>query len=328
MIENFRRSSADGLSLAFLIIWLLGDVSNVLGSVLQGVLPTMTILAIYYVAADFVLLGQCFYYRGSGSSGRAAGEGLTGFPTEQSPLLGRETASDVDPQSRRSFVDLESPSDGIKPTAPQAAAAPYPSPPTTPLPVSTSPSISSLSAIMVSVFYKVSAVLLVCSVGTIGWYLSSGPSRSHDASSKPHVHPAHPDPSQDSALRLNLWGQIFGYLCAASYLGSRVPQLLLNHSRKSTEGVSILFFIFCCIGNVSYTLSIFAYSPPCAGSEKARHEGLAGQCENGDWQRAYWRYILVDASWIAGSVGTFALDLAIFAQFWLYRGKKRRAGIC
>lgn len=41
IIENFRRSSADGLSLQFIIVWLAGDVFNILGAVLQGVLPTM-----------------------------------------------------------------------------------------------------------------------------------------------------------------------------------------------------------------------------------------------------------------------------------------------
>lgn len=41
IIENFRRKSADGLSLQFIIIWLAGDVFNVWGAILQGVLPTM-----------------------------------------------------------------------------------------------------------------------------------------------------------------------------------------------------------------------------------------------------------------------------------------------
>ena len=41
IIENFTRGSADGLSLVFLIVWLAGDVFNILGAVLQGVLPTM-----------------------------------------------------------------------------------------------------------------------------------------------------------------------------------------------------------------------------------------------------------------------------------------------
>src|SRR4051812_33621351 len=38
IVENFRRSSAEGLSTFFVIIWLTGDVFNVLGAVLQGVL--------------------------------------------------------------------------------------------------------------------------------------------------------------------------------------------------------------------------------------------------------------------------------------------------
>ena len=41
IIENFRRQSADGLSLLFLVVWLAGDVFNILGAVLQDVLPTM-----------------------------------------------------------------------------------------------------------------------------------------------------------------------------------------------------------------------------------------------------------------------------------------------
>jgi hypothetical protein len=44
IVENFRRGSADGLSLQFIIVWLAGDVFNILGAVLQGVLPTMVSL--------------------------------------------------------------------------------------------------------------------------------------------------------------------------------------------------------------------------------------------------------------------------------------------
>ena len=41
IFENVRRSSAEGLSVVFIVIWLLGDIFNILGAVLQGVLPTM-----------------------------------------------------------------------------------------------------------------------------------------------------------------------------------------------------------------------------------------------------------------------------------------------
>ena len=50
--ENFKRKSLEGLSLTFIVLWLAGDVFNVLGAVLQGVLPTMIILAVYYTLAD------------------------------------------------------------------------------------------------------------------------------------------------------------------------------------------------------------------------------------------------------------------------------------
>jgi hypothetical protein len=122
-------------------------------------------------------------------------------------------------------------------------------------------------------------------------------------------------------------GQVFGYLCAAFYLGSRLPQLLLNFRRKSTEGVSLLFFLFACIGNLTYVLSILAYSPVCRGSSEAVTVRLAShhshpRCRPGEAAAIYGRYILVNLSWLIGSLGTLLLDMAIFVQFFLYRDAK------
>ncbi len=72
----------------------------------------------------------------------------------------------------------------------------------------------------------------------------------------------------------------------------------------------MLFFLFACIGNLTYVLSIFAYEPKCVGG-----------CTKGEAGRLYGRYILVNASWLAGSLGTLFLDFAIFIQFFLYRSK-------
>ncbi|CAH1766388.1 17882_t:CDS:2 [Entrophospora sp. SA101] len=63
LYTNYKRKSSDSLSLVFLFIWLAGDALNLLGCILQGLLPTMIILASYYVFSDFVLLFQVFYYR-------------------------------------------------------------------------------------------------------------------------------------------------------------------------------------------------------------------------------------------------------------------------
>ncbi|KAF3345802.1 Autophagy-related protein 22 [Verticillium dahliae VDG2] len=68
----------------------------------------------------------------------------------------------------------------------------------------------------------------------------------------------------------------------------------------------MLFFLFACLGNLTYVLSIFAYDPHCG-----RHGCAPG--------RGYARYILVNLSWLAGSMGTLLLDMGIFVQFFLYR---------
>lgn len=41
ILQNFQRGNVDALSIQFIIVWLLGDVFNIIGAVMQGVLPTM-----------------------------------------------------------------------------------------------------------------------------------------------------------------------------------------------------------------------------------------------------------------------------------------------
>ncbi|KAL9019629.1 MAG: hypothetical protein Q9185_003094 [Variospora sp. 1 TL-2023] len=286
VIENFRRGSADGLSLVFIAIWLLGDVFNIVGTVLQGVIPTMTILAVYYTFADAVLLGQCLYYRGftpSDAQPSSNEDTIADEANEESPLL-----SDANTRGRSS-------------SRPAVADAEL------------SLSKHSTSTLR-TILFNTTALILVCAAGVAGWAVSMGSARSK-----------YPQQGQDTstittmeseAVRFDLWGQVFGYLSAVLYLGSRVPQLLLNYRRKSTEGISILFFLFACVGNLTYVLSIFAYEPQCA--KPARAYG-GSQCEQGEWEREYKKYILVNTSWLIGSAGTLLLDCMIFVQFWIYR---------
>jgi solute carrier family 66 (lysosomal lysine-arginine transporter), member 1 len=60
ILENFRRGSAEGLSVVFIAIWLVGDVFNILGAVLQGVLPTMVSSR---SLVEFGLTGDRLYWR-------------------------------------------------------------------------------------------------------------------------------------------------------------------------------------------------------------------------------------------------------------------------
>ena len=62
-MENYHAGSADGISLWFLAVWFLGDVTNFIGSVWAGLVPTVVALAVYFCIADTILIIQCLYYK-------------------------------------------------------------------------------------------------------------------------------------------------------------------------------------------------------------------------------------------------------------------------
>lgn len=337
IIENFRRGSADGLSLLFLIVWLAGDVFNILGAVMQGVLPTMIILAVYYTLADIVLLGQCFYYRGfnlkdefssspspelSNSDTEQSGAENQPTPTERSSLLPKSHNShahthhsgsaseqaDQRPISAGRRHSATSYHDIFQSSAHLSPATPFIEPPIDSARSRAQRARRRRISVLQSILFNLSAVAMVCAAGVLGWYVS------------PASKSSAPDPEP---LTMDLFGQVFGYFCAVLYLGSRLPQLLLNYRRKSTDGVSLLFFLFACIGNLTYVLSILAYSPICSGgsAEVTGHRHHA-KCRPGEAATLYGRYVLVNLSWLVGSAGTLLLDMAIFTQFFLYRDPK------
>lgn len=310
IIENFRRSSAEGLSVVFIVVWLLGDVFNILGAILQGVLPTMTILAVYYTLADIVLLAQVFYYRGFTLKDEVQKKSDESdverrIPVdERQPLLSRPSP-DVDSTRRQSYISEQLVRHGehFSPVTPLHSEQHN-----NPAAVKTVKPTSTVQAVL----FNTSAIIVVCLAGLLGWWLSER-SAHHRHHHHKHRYEKHTRDTETGPLELDLLGQIFGYLCAALYLSSRIPQLLLNYKRKSTEGVSLLFFLFACIGNLTYDMSIFAYNP-----QNACQHG-PGHCESGEARALYIRYIVVNMSWIIGSLGTLVLDGAIFVQFFLYK---------
>lgn len=282
ILQNFQRGSTEGLSIHFLIVWLLGDVFNILGAVIQGVLPTMVILAIYYTIADIVLLLQCFYYRGF-----TLKDEVTVAPKPTNGTNGAGPASErtrLLPEPRRR-TRRDSDWSNLSPAVP-IVPEPFEAPPAT-------------TTVLQTLLWNTLAVVMVCGAGVLGWLLSRGPRHT-------------PDDTQDGEpindIVFSLWGQIFGYFCAALYILSRIPQLILNYRRKSTDGLSMLFFLFACLGNITYVLSIVAYEPKCSEDE----------CAPGEASRIYGRYILVNLSWLAGSTVTLLLDFGVFTQYFMY----------
>ena len=47
LYENYQLKSGEGISVLFILIWLAGDLCNLFGGILAGLLPTIIILAAY-----------------------------------------------------------------------------------------------------------------------------------------------------------------------------------------------------------------------------------------------------------------------------------------
>ena len=300
------------------------------------------ILAVYYTLADIVLVAQCYWYRGWGAkhtSGHSAVDGTgtesdTSKPpsehdivSERSPLLSgnrspvhvhdlggwdHRTSFSSQVERNRLFSTIQEhvpnhDASHLSPTVPLHAPPNH---------LSTrfadeecqaeegqprEHRIQSHSTAK-AVLFNAAAVLVVCAAGVLGWWLSW---RGQSESSR------EPEAADDE-LYFNIQGQIYGYICAVLYLASRVPQLWQNYQRKKTDGLSFLFFLFACIGNLTYVLSIVAYDP----TRLCHHH----QCRKGEDVAIYGKYILVNLSWLIGSFGTLLLDLGVFVQFFIYRG--------
>lgn len=273
--QNFARHSSEGLSLLFVILWLLGDVFNVIGAILQGVLPTMIILAIYYTLADIVLLWQCLHY-GDGKKEKVDPIHLSPanpLNAETEPLLESVLSNEFHHHHHHHHnneVDTSAALEVVMDDDEEEIEDDDES----------SISISPKSELA----YNLIMVSLVILAGFGGWYF--GGSGSSDT-------PSPPKDDSDYLNDFNPLAQVFGWLCAFLYLGSRIPQILLNFERKSCEGISFLFFLFACLGNITYVVSILAV---CTGRN----------------------YLLVNSSWLIGSFGTLAEDFIIFCQFFMY----------
>lgn len=122
-------------------------------------------------------------------------------------------------------------------------------------------------------------IIFVVGAGLLGFFLS-GPKDGGDA--------------EVPEAEIQLGPQILGYMSAFLYLGARIPQIIQNHQRKSVHGLSLLFFLFSSLGNITYAGQILFY-------------------------RSDSKYIILNLSWLLGSLGTIFEDSVIFLQFYMYK---------
>ncbi|USP76487.1 putative vacuolar amino acid transporter YPQ3 [Curvularia clavata] len=229
LIENYKSGSADGISLAFLIVWFIGDVTNLAGALWAGLVPTVIALAIYFCFADLVLIAQCLYYNMKNAR-RERKSSTRSTDSVQAPLLGRRDSSNIGlPGSHRR--------DSAASRRRRASSLP------------TIPDVTQASS---TEWVKNSlSILGVCAVGAAGWAIAwrTGvwvPQPTHDDAGN----------TSDSPFG----AQVLGYASAVCYLGARIPQIIKNQREKSCEGLSLLFFILSLLGNATYGAGIIFHS--------------------------------------------------------------------
>ncbi len=89
-------------------------------------------------------------------------------------------------------------------------------------------------------------------------------------------------------------GTTIGWISSVLYIVGRFPQLHLNYRRKTTEGLSILMYVFTILGNTCYLLATLTFS---IESE----------------------YIITNLPWIVMIVVTVTMDFVVIFQSYYYK---------
>jgi hypothetical protein len=201
LYENYQNSSADALSVTFLIVWFLGDVTNLAGAVWDGLLGTVIAIAIYFCFIDMALISQTFYYKLRDSRRHAASSGESVDPNDPSrPLLsGGNTERPLlsDSHTANGYADARRRSSAASRRRPSTAGSlPYVK------------DVSSDSATAMRWVRNLLAILAVCVAGTAAWAI---------AWKAGWWAPTPPDVDGDKERILG--AEILGYASAVLYLG-------------------------------------------------------------------------------------------------------------
>jgi uncharacterized protein with PQ loop repeat len=236
LIENYRQSSADGISLAFLAVWFVGDVTNLAGALWAQLVPTVSALAVYFCFADLVLIAQCVYYNAKNARRAARKASTRSDDSVEQPLLGRRDSSNVGLPG--SHTRRRSSAASARERRRRASSL---------------PSLVEEQEAGKSAWVKNAVSIVgVCAVGAAGWAIAwrTGvwvPTPEHDGTSA-------------DGETTPLGASVLGYASAVCYLGARIPQIVKNQRERSCEGLSLLFFILSLLGNATYGAGILFHS--------------------------------------------------------------------
>lgn len=325
IFKNFALKSASGLSIIFLIEWLLGDATNLVGSLLTGQASWQVVIAAYYVSVDMTILGQYFWYtylrpgrivrleESKSSSPRGDSddsvEGLEGL----SPSNGPHTAGMTQEVDTENGKGKSQESINRKPQPGRSHQTDLgfclgEKAMVKALNESTDAAHTTYFAYVPLKNALLTSTLFVVSAEASPLYVAKY---------------SQPVELQAPDARMVI-GQITSWICTALYLGSRIPQIYKNQQRRSTSGLSPALFISAFCGNLFYSSSLLANPSAWSSLPPHGHHGWAGP-EGSD--RATW--VRLAAPFFFGAFGVLGLDAIIGVQFLRFgaRSKEEKVAV-
>ena len=233
LVENYRNSSAEAISLAFIFVWFLGDVANLAGAFWAGLVPVIVAIAVYFCIADGVLIGQCMYYglRNRKREGKPFMRGQSLVESESAVVGAVEEEGEEEPLLKRNRTNSMTIPGSIDRRGSSGSQRRRRS--------SNSRQNDHLAKILEESdepgtklwFRNAMRVIAIGVIGTAAWALAyeSGAWRPS------------PTSSGDEPQDMPTGALVLGYFSALAYLGARIPQIMKNARDKSCEGMYMNF---------------------------------------------------------------------------------------
>ncbi|KAF3439031.1 hypothetical protein FNV43_RR17306 [Rhamnella rubrinervis] len=310
IITNFFSKSSHGVSLAFLLTWVAGDVFNLVGCLLEpATLPTQYYTALLYTVSTIVLVAQSLYYdhiyswwkRRQIAHNQAIEE-------EKEPLKSElvnsgipiPNASTKATPPRREFYYTSARSLAGSGTPPFRSYMRVAKSGPSAMPIESDSSSEDESAPVLQLHQSKKSISkprpIPRSVGRGAFVAASvNLPLQGNALAQVYVGVAGRKILQEHGIeRTTVYGQWLGWMMAAIYMGGRLPQIWLNIKRGSVEGLNPLMFIFALVANVTYVGSILV-------------------------RTTEWEKIKANLPWLLDAIVCVALDL-----FYIYYRYLRR----
>ncbi|KAI4755029.1 hypothetical protein E4T52_12929 [Aureobasidium sp. EXF-3400] len=302
--KNYTIKSTSGLSIFFLVEWCAGDVSNLLGAVFTKQATWQMIVAGYYCLVDFMLVAQWVWIRQmwpDRDSGNDTERGQE-MVIEGMPAMSRESTFEENnsPERKSSAKDIKSPGNG------KASMWRMPVFGDVNEKYGSSRSPRAINRVQASSSFQSPSprtVLLVACLISLAQASPLNPTLHHPD----HHHPV------NKTSNLVAAGTVLSWLSTLLYLGSRLPQLYKNWTRKSTAGLSAHLFIAAFFGNLFYSTSML--TNPNLWADAPAH-GLHGWVENTPNVRYDW--LMRALPFWLGAAGVLVMDAAVGVQFLMY----------